>query len=166
MLFERGFAWSTLIAVLAGCSEAPPRFPRGRPVVWRDDDTRPFRTPCKPDPEEPGHQLCAPETYVSPFAWDAVDNTIFLPLSRALSVKPFRESVNVNALDEVPDSSWFENRLGRTPMSPEQLAQGPCADGKVLDERGPVGSWLIDQGKPNGANPGFRVRVEASASSC
>ncbi|HVJ15486.1 MAG TPA: hypothetical protein VM686_08595 [Polyangiaceae bacterium] len=160
MLFERNLPLLALIAVTAGCAAAPPRFPQGRPVIWRDDDTRPFRTPCKPDPEEPGHLLCAPETYESPFAWDAADNTIFLPLSRALSVKRFRESVNVNAWDEVPDSSWFENRLGVRALTPEQVALGPCNDGKVLDENGPAGSWVIDQGKPNGANPGFRVKVK------
>jgi hypothetical protein len=156
MAFER----LALLAFLVGCSAAPlPQFPRGRPVLWKDDDTRPFMTACKPDPEEPGHELCVPEQYVSPFAWDAADNTLFLPLSRALSVKAFREAVNVNAWDEVPDSSWFENRLGRLPLTPEDLAKGPCNDGKVLDENGPAGSWLIDQGKPNGANPGFRVRA-------
>jgi hypothetical protein len=161
MRFERSLLSLALMASTAGCAGAPePRFPRGRPVIWRDDDARPFMTPCKADPEEPGHRLCAPETYVSPFAWDAVDNTVFLPLSRALSVKAFHESVNVNAWDEVPDSSWFENRLGRRPLTPEQVALGPCGDRKVLDENGPAGSWLIDQGKPNGANPGFRVRVE------
>jgi hypothetical protein len=136
------------------------RFPQGRAALWKDDDTRPIATPCRPDPEELGHLLCAPETYVSPFAWDALDNSMFLPLSRALAVSPSREAVNVNALDEVPDSSWFENRLSRYPLTPEQVALGPCADGKVLDPNGPAGSWVIDQGKPNGANPGFRVRME------
>jgi hypothetical protein len=161
------FRFSTVLlgallgSVLTGCGSRPPRFPQGRAVLWKDDDTRPFSTPCKPDPEEPGHQLCAPETYVSPFAWDAADNTVFLPISRALSVPPSLEAVNVNALDEVPDSSWFENRLGRYGMTLDEIAVGPCTGGKVLDdsERGSI--WLIDQGKPNGANPGFRVRTDA-----
>jgi hypothetical protein len=146
---------------LIACGSPPPRFPQGRAVMWKDDDTRPFVTPCKPDPEEPGHQLCAPEPYVSPFAWDAADNTVFLPLSRALSVPPSLEAVNVNALDEVPDSSWFENRLGRHGMTLDEIALGPCSGGKVLDENEHESIWLIDQGKPNGANPGFRVRTDA-----
>jgi hypothetical protein len=35
---------------------------------------------------------------------------------------------------------------------------GPCGN-SVLDPNGPDGSWVIDQGKNNGANPGFRVNV-------
>lgn len=146
---------------LASChSERLVRFPEGRPVVWQDDDTRPFYTPCRPDPEEPGHRICVPETYVSPFAWDAVDNSVFLPLSRALAVEPPREAMNVNALDEVPDSSWFQNRIGRFGMTPDELARGPCEGGPTLDPGEDAGSWLIDQGKPNGANPGFRIRSD------
>ena len=79
--------WASLLSLTASACGAPAvvRFPEGRPVVWRDNDDQPFYTECSPDPEEPGHQLCVPETYVSPFAWDAVDNSLFLPLSRALS---------------------------------------------------------------------------------
>jgi hypothetical protein len=142
-------------------SNALRRFPEGRAVIWQDDDLRPIVTPCRPDPEEPGHRLCAPEPYVSPFAWDAADNSIFLPLSRALAVRPSREAVNVNALDEVPDSSWFVNRIGQRPLTSAEIELGPCAGDEVLDPNAPDGAWLIDQGKPNGANPGFRIRSPA-----
>lgn len=152
------------LALLSTACGAPSvvRFPEGRAVVWRDDDDRPFYTPCAPDPEEPGHGLCAPSTYVSPFAWDAVDNSLFLPLSRALSVPAPREAANANAFDEVPDSSWFENRIGRFGMTNAELARGPCEGGATLDPAMPSASWLIDQGKPNGANPGFRVRIDGA----
>ncbi len=139
------------------------RFPEGRPTVWHDNDKAPFYTECKPDPEEPGHQLCVPETYVSPFAWDAVDNTVFLPVSRALSVPEPREAENSNDLDEVADSSWFQNRIGRFGMTTAELMRGPCEGGGTLDPNAAAsGDWLIDQGKPNGANPGFRVRAKGA----
>src|SRR5215216_5667512 len=96
------FLASFLAIASAGCGSSVQRFPRGRPPIWVDNDMRPFRTECRPDPEEPGHQICTPETYVSPFAWDAVDNTLFLPTSRALSVPGSREAINVNSMDEVP----------------------------------------------------------------
>jgi hypothetical protein len=154
-----GFA--CLVLLHLGCaSDALRRFPEGRAVVWQDDDLRPFITQCRPDPEEPGHQLCSPEPYVSPFAWDAIDNSVFLPMSRALAVRPSREAINVNAVDEVPDSSWFENRIGQRQLTPEELSRGPCSDGEELDANAPDGAWLIDQGKPNGANPGFRIRSQ------
>jgi hypothetical protein len=129
--------------VLAGCASQP-RFPLREPIT-HDDDERPFAE--------------APPTYVSPFAWDGANQLVFRPVSRFFAVDPAGPAVDVNALDEVPDSSWFANRLGAHPMTPEEIAKGPCADGKTLDTNGPDGSWIIDQGKSNGANPGFRVNV-------
>ena len=32
---------------------------------------------------------------------------------------------NVNTLGEVPDSSWFTNRIGRRPMTIEEIVRGP-----------------------------------------
>jgi hypothetical protein len=164
MLSRHALLRALALAVSASACGAPAvvRFPEGRPVVWRDDDTKPFHTPCKPDPEEPGHELCVPETYVSPFAWDAVDNSLFYPVSRALAVEAPREAENVNSMDEVPDSSWFENRIGRFGMTPSELARGPCEGGPTLDPNASAGSFLIDQGKPNGANPGFRIKAKGA----
>src|SRR6185436_9189625 len=73
---------------------------------------------------------------------------------------PAGEATNVNAFDEVPDSSWFTNRIGRRPVTVAELTRGPCE--RDLDPDAPDGAWLVDQGKPNGANPGFRVRVEGA----
>lgn len=75
------------------------------------------------------------------------------PASRFLAVSPGREATNVNALDEVPDSSWFENRIGRGRMSPAAVARGPCKDAP-LD---PAGPWTIVSGKSDGDYPGFVI---------
>src|SRR5215212_4419732 len=32
---------------------------------------------------------------------------------------------NINTIDEVPDSSWFTNRIGSTPIAIEDLVRGP-----------------------------------------
>lgn len=132
-----------LFGTALGCTGAP-RFPLKAPLT-RDDDQRPVAT--------------APEEYYSPFAWDGANYMLFHPISRFFAVDPAGPAVNVNALDEVPDSSWFENRLGIKPMTPEEVALGPCGD-HVLDVDGPDGSWTIDKGKDNGANPGFRVNIK------
>ncbi|XXT16643.1 hypothetical protein WME94_41065 [Sorangium sp. So ce429] len=152
-----------LLALLsAACSSDVRRFPLRDPV-WRDADLNPVSLPCRPDPEapkdDPQHRLCTPEEYESSFAWDAADNLVFRPVSRFFAVEPGGEAVNVNSLDEVPDSSWFTNRIGKKPISAEELVRGPCGD-KTLDPEAPDGAWVIDMGKPNGANPGFRVKVE------
>jgi hypothetical protein len=39
--------------------------------------------------------------------------------------KADKRAVNVNTIDDVPDSSWFTNRLGREPWTADRLAKGP-----------------------------------------
>jgi hypothetical protein len=129
-----------LVSVTVGCARTSlrPFSPEG--PRWVDPDQRPFD-------EEPAE-------YFSPFGWDAADQTIFRPLTRVFAVAPGGEAVNVNALDEVPDSSWFRNRIGRFPMTPDELALGPCRE-RPID---PGGTWTVTGAKPNGANPGFIIK--------
>ena len=42
----------------------------------------------------------------------------------ARSSRPARAK-NINTVDEVPDSSWFTNRAGHRPLTPEDVANGP-----------------------------------------
>ena len=64
-----------------------------------------------------------------------------------------RRSANVNTVDEVPDSSWFTNRLGSRPMTPQEIAKGPNTTG------GPAaGAWTITSSKSDGVTPGFTVK--------
>jgi hypothetical protein len=59
---------------------------------------------------------------------------------------------NVNSVDEVPDSSWFVNRIGRQPMSAADAAKGPD---RV--ERVSLDGWVVSGGKGSGLQPGFRM---------
>ena len=52
--------------------------------------------------------------------FDFLNHTFSRPGER----RPVR-AMNVNTLDEVPDSSWFTNRIGRKPMSIDELVRGP-----------------------------------------
>jgi hypothetical protein len=97
---------------------------------------------------------------VSPLIWDGLDNSVFRPLAKLFAVDPPREARNVNALDEVPDSAWFNNRIGTRKPSREELLRGACSREEMLDGfTAAPQSWVIDQGKMNGASPGFRIRV-------
>jgi hypothetical protein len=125
-------------APLLACGQGPARFPLS-PPLWRDDDEVPFGP--------------APPEYVSPMVWDVGDQSVFYPLTRVFAVDPAGESINVNALDEVPDSSWFQNRIGLHGMSPAATALGPC-EASAAD---PPTPWLVTGAKPNGANPGFII---------
>jgi hypothetical protein len=82
---------------------------------------------------------------------------VFRPFARLWAVDPGREAVNVNAIDEVPDSSWWTNRVGARAVSPEEAREGPCAGVPPLDENG--GPWEVFKAKPNGATPGFFIKV-------
>lgn len=60
---------------------------------------------------------------------------------------------NINTIDEVPDSSWFTNRILARAVAPEEAARGP------LVGMGPApGPWTVVQPKRAGFAPGFTMR--------
>jgi hypothetical protein len=61
---------------------------------------------------------------------------------------------NVNTADEVPDSSWFTNRIYARAVSAEEVSKGP----NTMD--GPSGRWTVIRAKTAGVAPGFTVRDE------
>ncbi|MCI0605487.1 hypothetical protein L0156_21090 [bacterium] len=59
---------------------------------------------------------------------------------------------NINTVDEVPDSSWFTNRIGKKTLTAQDVAKGPDTT------NGPAsGTWLIVSGKNDGVTPGFTI---------
>jgi len=131
--------------------------------MTRDTDLDPTTITCqlRPSDKEARHVACSPRPYISPLAWDGLDNSLFRPLSKVFAVDPPREAINVNALDEALDSAWFTNRLGVRHPDRETLLRGACSPHQILDPASASrGSWVIDHGKDNGASLGFRVRVE------
>ena len=149
------------LLLLGACATGERRFAL-RASMTLDTDLRSVAVPCRPDPtpRDPKHMTCAPESYVSPVIWDGADNLLFRPLSEALAFEATGESVNVNSLDEVPDSAWFTNRIGVHPMSVEDIQRGACEPSKQLYPDADLdGSWVIDKGKENGSSPGFRVLI-------
>jgi hypothetical protein len=81
--------------------------------------------------------------------WDMIENTFGIGRPHA---EPDSPAVNVNTLGEVPDSSWFTNRMGRRVLSLEELRRGPSTRG------GPVAPWTVVRGKSSGITPGFTIR--------
>jgi hypothetical protein len=65
-----------------------------------------------------------------------------------------KRAVNVNTIDEVPDSSWFTNRAGSRPLSIEQIVRGADRGS------GPAGRWQVTAVKAEGVTPGFTIRDE------
>lgn len=61
-------------------------------------------------------------------------------------------ALNTNTVDEVPDSSWFTNRVGRNRWTVDQIVRGPDTSS------GPTGPWTVVSGKTEGLSPGFTLR--------
>ena len=57
---------------------------------------------------------------------------------------------NINTIDEVPDSSWFTNRIGTAPLTDDELMRGPNV-GAPPDPR----AWIIIREKTAGVAPGL-----------
>src|SRR5262245_17637721 len=59
---------------------------------------------------------------------------------------------NVNTVDEVPDSSWFTNRIGRREMTVAEVVNGPDRLQRIT-----LDGWVVSGGKSSGVQPGFRM---------
>ena len=136
-------ALSAALVIVAACAPQIRRFPLAEPL-WVDHDQNTLT-------EEP-------DEYYSGLLADGADQMLFRPLSRVWTFPLPDEAINVNAMDEVPNSAWFQNRIGHHDYTPEEAAAGPCGDEKPLSvEDGP---WLVTGAKPNGANPGFFIKAK------
>ena len=65
-------------------------------------------------------------------------------------------AANVNTIDEVPDSSWFTNRILARPVSIAEAARGSAEGSGVA-----AGSWTVVSPKESGFAPGFTIRDAA-----
>jgi hypothetical protein len=79
-------------------------------------------------------------------------------LSYNLFVTPGRPSSNtragnINTVDEVPDSSWFTNRIGSRALTRDELVRGPIVGPPPAAEQ-----WTIVREKSSGYAPGFTAR--------
>ena len=61
-------------------------------------------------------------------------------------------AVNVNTVGEVPDSTWFTNRIGRRELTLAEVVRGP----NTLDDVN-IDGWPIVQEKSSGITPGYRI---------
>jgi len=121
----------TLAVGSTGWSAAPRFYPDD--PVWQDDD-RAF---------DASKVVAIEDTN----GYDFVVNTFNAPGER-LDVR----AQNINTVDEVPDSSWFTNRIGRRAMTVADVVKGPDRI-----ERVSLDGWVVSGGKSSGLQPGFRM---------
>lgn len=69
------------------------------------------------------------------------------------TARSFGPALNVNTLGEVPDSSWFTNRLGQQEMTIDEILRGPNqVDGPA------AGPWQVTGRPDSGITPKFTIR--------
>ncbi|HYR84189.1 MAG TPA: hypothetical protein VE422_08940 [Terriglobia bacterium] len=71
---------------------------------------------------------------------------------RALAGNP-KPAMNVNAVDEVPDSSWYTNRHHLRHMSIEELVRGPNQNGPPDFDQA-----TVTKSKSSGVTPGMQLK--------
>jgi hypothetical protein len=117
--------------VVAGAATGPTFFPDD--PVWTDDDAAFDASGVAPD------ELSE--------AYDFIENVFRSPGDR----RDVR-AMNVNTVDEVPDSTWFTNRIGRRPMPLDEIVRGPDRPEIRLSDE-----WTVVRDKGAGFQPGFRA---------
>jgi hypothetical protein len=130
-----------LACVIAGCASAPSpvgtlRYRVDEPV-WRVNDREPL--PAAPREREYNRSLYH------------TDGFVVRRVTRAMEVRPKLRAADVNSLDEVPDSTWFTNRIGVRDLSEDELRSGPNRMPGPFEHL----PWTITRGKSGGTAVGF-----------
>lgn len=133
-----------LTFLLCGCGNV--RFAE-RSILWNERDDEPVPVP--------------PERRNAAINWEGVRDSIFRPAEHFFSVDYLVEAKNTNALDEVPDSTWFTNRR-RDPASPDdqprwiplsaEIVERGAADGDL-----PEPPFTVQSEKTDGSSQGLVV---------
>jgi hypothetical protein len=129
-------AAAVVAAISLGTSCASELTFHDAPVVWRVNDDRTIS-----EPEE--NERVRLSRYARLMVWE--------PADRALSLPDKQVAQDINALDEVPDSTWFENRIGRFDLTPDDVARG-------VGGPPPEPPFLVTKGKSEGSNAGFFIK--------
>lgn len=131
-----------LLAILAGCASSaslpPARFTNAPPTTAVNDR----------------NDIAKPEERPYTRYLYNLDGQFLRLISRPLELHRPQRALGVNALDEVPNSTWFTNRIGVRDVSPAEIATAP----------GGVGSpelykpWTITSTKVGGMTVGFIIK--------
>ncbi|HMB68578.1 MAG TPA: hypothetical protein VKU85_04680, partial [bacterium] len=114
-----------------------------------------------PLPELPDRNPVAEPAPAAPNQYyDFADRTVFRAIHAWFDVPRHvrwiagapKEAINVDAFDEVPNSSWFTNRGER--LSDEEALRGP----NLHDGPDTSAPWRVRGVKTQGVTPGFRVK--------
>ena len=131
------------LLILAACSTAP-RVPAVRFANTPAVDTVNDRLDV---PQTPSERLFLDNLY-------HYDGLIQRRMTRAMELHPPTRALGVNALDEVPDSTWFTNRIGVRDLTIDEVRKGPNQVGSP-DLYKP---WTVKSTKIGGAEIGLIIK--------
>jgi len=149
------FALTATVAVAAvslgtgARAEAEPAPPQSPPGATLDSSLRFRNAPIVTAVRDPhaGPRPAEREFLRSAYFFDAYLGQRSV---RLLGREPSGRALAVNALDEVPDSSWFQNRAGARPISPGEIHDRHLAP--------PKAPFTVMGTKLGGTSLGMRVR--------
>ncbi len=132
--------WLVALVACGASHQLPAVRYTNAPAVTAVDDRRDV-------PEEPAVRVSYEHLY-------HYDGTIHRRLVRAMELPPPQRALGVNALDEVPDSTWFTNRIGVRDLSLDELRAGPAR----IDSPELYKPWTIKSTKIGGTEIGFIIK--------
>jgi len=132
-----------LTLAVTGCAAHSPagelRFHNRAPVTVVNDRLNVAKKPAE-------------RAYYRNFIW--YDTHFHDRLARWMEMRPARRALNVNSMDEVPDSTWFTNRIGARDLSVDEIRRGPNQSGSPEAHK----PWTVKSSKHGGVAVGFIVK--------
>ncbi len=128
-----------LMSFIAACASPPAgtlRF-KVEPPVWHVADTAPFTK--------------APSERVYNRTLYQTDSFVVRRTTRMLDIVEPTRALDVNSIEEVPDSTWFTNRIGVRDLSIAELQRGADIDPSPIEHL----PWTIKSAKVGGLSVGF-----------
>ncbi len=107
-----------------------------QPPIWQVNDRK--------DIPKPAERTFAKTLY-------HFDGFFLKAVTRTLSFHDAGRAANINAMGEVPDSTWFTNRIGVRDLSVEEVRRGP----NIIESPEQHKPWKITGTKVGGVSVGF-----------
>ena len=133
----RRSAWLASMALVIACGTGIRQFPDRPPALQEHDDA---------------HVAKKPDTSRTLNWSGGLEDSVAGEIDRHLAMESAMPARDVNALDEVPCSTWFCARNHVRPLTVQEIAAGPS------DMPPPVAPFRIVEGKNDGEAQGFIIK--------
>ena len=142
--FTAGFF--ILLVIIGSLNCASQRHYKLRPIITQEES--------KSIPKPKAQKVSIHENAIENIFGREIDEYGNLSWHNRKLINNHKQAKNTNALNEVPNSSWFTNRNGKDPMNLEELKRGPNR-GTGPDMEGPL---TIIGAKVEGVSPGVTIK--------